>query len=777
MSKISIPSNATVVPVPEDLRNRDGGLYINTITIEGTKDHDKKLVIKHRAVYGRNRSPDKIVVQLRGSATFEAWEEFEGADLEAQYESNFISILNEDPKRQLKFHYKSASLYAYIREYFLENENGKHVMELIRRKNQQINQKLDRGVIPDYDTIVRKSCEHLRAKYHIVTLWETGEMLYYKDGRYVYGAERIIEEECFALFQYDARTYMIEEVKKAVRRQTYHELSEFDSDLNIINVKNGLYHIKEKKLTDHTPDYLSLNQKPITYDPTAKCPAFEKFLSDVLYPQQIKTAKQFEAYIFYRATPHEVYLIQVGHGWNGKTKLNNVMVRLHGEENVSYVPFNDIAKDPFALADLERKDMNIDNEPSGGVIKSSAILKKLSGHDWIRVQQKYIKAHNVKLHAKLRFSTNDIPDIQDESIGRYRREIVITFPYTFKPNPNPNNPMEKLEDPDIEEKLTTEAELSGIFKMLMDELHDILYKQKKRLHIDMSNIEERRRHREMLKNPVQFFVEDVIDLDNSNSDSYIRKDDLYLIYEKFSELNRIAPEDKDIFGKKLKNVLKESIIDGKREPKAEADPITGKRRTIWKGIKVKEEWKDDDKREKQTSLLTRREEEDGEEEEQKQEEHKEGEHQPNANTENKDVEKAVSDQSDVSDQDSEKESPKGENNVVASDISRSKVRVNDIDFVFGSLSKHENGLTGLTPNVSIDCSSIDIDGIIKIAMRDKEGNPKEYFTKDDWLFTCQMYPNLHCSIEQSEQVLNQLLQENKIVKLGEDKYQPTTEKS
>ncbi len=41
------------------------------------------------------------------------------------------------------------------------------------------------------------------------------------------------------------------------------------------------------------------------------------------------------------------------------------MARLHGEENVSYVPFNDIGKDQYALSGLERKSLNIDNEPSG----------------------------------------------------------------------------------------------------------------------------------------------------------------------------------------------------------------------------------------------------------------------------------------------------------------------------------------------------------------------------------------------------------------------------
>ncbi len=199
------------------------------------------------------------------------------------------------------------------------------------------------------------------------------------------------------------------------------------------------------------------------------------------------------------------------------------------------------------------------------------------------MQEKYVKAHNVKLYAKLWFSTNDIPNIQDDSIGRFRREIVIMWPYTFKPNPNPNNPMEKQDDPEIEEKITTEAELSGIFRMLMDELHDILYKQKKRIHIDMSDIEERRKHREILKNPIQFFVDNVIDLDNSTYDDSIRKDDLYRIYEKFCTLNKVLSEEKENFGKKLKRIIGKDRFFDYTQRESVKDSATGKASTYLQG--------------------------------------------------------------------------------------------------------------------------------------------------------------------------------------------------
>jgi putative DNA primase/helicase len=62
-------------------------------------------------------------------------------------------------------------------------------------------------------------------------------------------------------------------------RRTYHKRSEIDADINIINLKNGLYNIETDELRPHSPDYLSINQKPITFNPKAKPNLFGKILA------------------------------------------------------------------------------------------------------------------------------------------------------------------------------------------------------------------------------------------------------------------------------------------------------------------------------------------------------------------------------------------------------------------------------------------------------------------------------------------------------------------
>ena len=49
-----------------------------------------------------------------------------------------------------------------------------------------------------------------------------------------------------------------------------------------INLQNGRLCIHSFELLDHNPAFKSVTQLPITYDKQAKCPEFDKWLSDVL---------------------------------------------------------------------------------------------------------------------------------------------------------------------------------------------------------------------------------------------------------------------------------------------------------------------------------------------------------------------------------------------------------------------------------------------------------------------------------------------------------------
>ena len=131
-----------------------------------------------------------------------------------------------------------------------------------------------------------------------------------------------------------------------------------------------------------------MKQIPIRYAKNAKPKRFGKFLSEVLYPQQISTVVELMAYTFHRANPYELYVILLGTGANGKSVLMHVLTKLHGEENVSNTSISALVNNRFAAADLVGKNVNIDMELSSATITDMAMLKKLTGQQPIRIEER-----------------------------------------------------------------------------------------------------------------------------------------------------------------------------------------------------------------------------------------------------------------------------------------------------------------------------------------------------------------------------------------------------
>ena len=610
MSDIKITTNTTFIPVDGVLRQGSdehgsyiGRVHVKTIAIQGSKDHDKKLIIKHRPIYPK--APDTIIVKLMGSSTEEAWDEFEGAELCAQFESNFMTQGNLTHDQHLNLFSKKLSLSRVIYEYFRDNPTGKSIMEAVRIANKQIQEKLERQDAPHSDKIIRETSEHVKARYKIITVEESGAMLYYKDGVYVSGAEIIIKKEAQAMFQYDMRNQLVNEIIGAVTRGTFVSEQDFDSDLNIINFADCLYNVKTGEVLEHRPEYLSRNQKPVNLllareeqhrkanNGSIYPKLYGRFLSEILYPQQRRTMVELYAYSFYRSNPHELYVNQWGFGGNGKGVNMAILKASHGSKNVSNIPLRKLVTDRFAPADLTYKDVNVDDETSSGTVTDNSILKKITGNQPTWVQRKNKDAYETILHAKFWFTCNQLPDIIDESDGRYRREITIIYPNTFVKNPTRAG--ECKEDPDIEDKIVKdELEMSRIANMCMDVLHRILYKQNKRVYSDIATINERKKHLQIIKSPISEFVQQVVEYVYIDSDQHtLYKDELYSQYLKFCKIYNIPPKDNTRFAEELLRVFggKERLKD-KRDSEATLGPGATKktRRRLWIGLKLRDRW-------------------------------------------------------------------------------------------------------------------------------------------------------------------------------------------
>jgi P4 family phage/plasmid primase-like protien len=438
---------------------------------------------------------------------------------------------------------------------FVEN-NREHYKKIIQLKEKE--------------KLIEEATEKILSLRNFVTIEESKEILYFQNGVYEKGGEILIEKELEILYGYQLKINDIKEVKAHINRKTYVKSEEFDKDFNIINVRNGLYLIKENKLVAHDPNYYSRNQNPIVYNPNVRPKIFGKFLMEVLYPADIRTAVEMMAYTFSKNNLFENYCILIGSGSNGKNVFTGILSHLHGLKNISNISLKSIIDDRFALADLENKNVNIDTELLNGAITDISNLKKLTGKQPIRIERKNKDAYEVILHAKVFFSANKIPSINDYSDARIRREIIISFPNQFEEGINA--------DPHLLEKLTIDEEISGIFNILMKVLRNI--QNNKRIYVKQKTIQERREKHELIIDPISTFLDEAIAEDSTELD-YVTKDDLHTAYVKYCKSNNLPYLSKENLGKILTKPP-HNLNDGK-EPKKGKD---GKRKTFWRGIKL-----------------------------------------------------------------------------------------------------------------------------------------------------------------------------------------------
>ena len=233
------------------------------------------------------------------------------------------------------------------------------------------------------------------------------------------------------------------------------------------------------------------------------------------------------------------------------------MTALHGTKNVSNVSLSAMLKNQFALSDLECKDVNIDSELSNVTIYDTAILKKLTGRQPIRIERKKQRAYDTNLHTKLWFSANKIPQTADNSDAFYRRIPVISFPHKFEG---------QNADPDLSRKLRTEEELSGIFNVLMIALRRIIHN--KGIYLNEKTIQAAAK--------------------DCTEDDKTPKDEFYRAYVLYCEENNLPIQSKENFGKILKRSF--SFQEGRES--------SGLRRPVWKKVRLVVELEDEHQNEK-----------------------------------------------------------------------------------------------------------------------------------------------------------------------------------
>jgi P4 family phage/plasmid primase-like protien len=427
---------------------------------------------------------------------------------------------------------------------------------------------------------IAKTVAWIQENVPIRTILETKKMLFYRNGIYIPGGEEFVSRILATTFgsihtQKDTAIYnrhTKNEILMMLRDLTYTEISDFDKDLAIINIKSGLYNWQTRELLDHDPAYFSMIQCPIVYEPSATCLAIDKLIQTVADEKNQQKCYEYIAYCLYRSYPIQKMFLLFGPGNTGKTYYMDVIQKTLGDANCSHVTMQDLACDRFATSDLYLKLSNICGDLDNTALRQVAALKQLtSNKDYIRAQEKGEKAFDFVNFAKLIFGANKLPASSDDSTGFFRRCEIIPFMHVFKPDEF---------DQSFLDETTSEAEISGLFNKLVKILPGLIERHEFTNQLDIDTVKLMYADRSAPEE--SFFDQFVCEMPGQ----YTQKAMLHMYYKEYCQKIGVPSKSINLLGRYITQnvewIKKRAYYDNRNDHKSNySTTIDGQKVAAW----------------------------------------------------------------------------------------------------------------------------------------------------------------------------------------------------
>jgi P4 family phage/plasmid primase-like protien len=222
-----------------------------------------------------------------------------------------------------------------------------------------------------------------------------------------------------------------------------------------VNVSNGILDLHSGKLRPHDPSYLSPVQIPTSYDPSAECPAWDKFVSEVFPEDAVELAFELAADLITPSRSAQKAILFLGEGSNGKSTYLRALTALVGSTNTAGVSLHKLESDRFATARLLGKLANICPDLPSTHLTETSVFKAITGGDDLHAEYKYRESFEFAPYCRLVFSANHVPRSGDASHAFFRRWLVVPFDRTFEP-------AEQVPREELDARLSEPGELSGV---------------------------------------------------------------------------------------------------------------------------------------------------------------------------------------------------------------------------------------------------------------------------------------------------------------------------
>ncbi len=347
---------------------------------------------------------------------------------------------------------------ALINEYVFANPLPADEMETIGR---------DESFLED-DEVALEACftdegkfihnEFARLLIGDMNIVTVNHQSYVFDDTYYRNAERTIEQRMIELFPSISR-YQRMEVLDYVKIMSHKSPRDIPNHEYTVTLENGRLDLNTGELTAFDPAVMDFVKVPVAYDEEMYNEDLDKMLDRVfaLDPDSRLTFEEFVGYCLVKNCRYRKGMIFLGEGSNGKSTVLDLLKRFFGHENVASIELDKL-NDKFKTAELENRLVNIGDDINYRRISDTGTLKKLFTGESFTVERKGERPFELRSHAKLIFSANQMPRLSDTTHGIYSRLLLLPFERQFSSS-DPDF------DPDIEDKISRPEALSYLLNL------------------------------------------------------------------------------------------------------------------------------------------------------------------------------------------------------------------------------------------------------------------------------------------------------------------------
>jgi P4 family phage/plasmid primase-like protien len=280
---------------------------------------------------------------------------------------------------------------------------------------------------------------------------------------------------------------------------------DFDKVVNKICIKNGVFDLESFSLLPFSPDLLFTKQANFSYDPSATCPNWDRFLKIVFLndEEMIRYVQRVIGYSLTADISRQIFLIMKGDGANGKSTFLETILHGFGSYGAKLSSQSIIRKKedsiPNDWAALTNKRFVVVSELEQSRELDTGIVKQFTSKSPMRVRFLHKEYFDMTPTFKVFLETNPLPRIKGQDDGIWRRIKKIDFGHRFEESDKIINYKEEV----------LFKELPGIFNWALAGLKDLNENGEREPDSVKVSIEDYKRD----ENPLADFIDECCERD------------------------------------------------------------------------------------------------------------------------------------------------------------------------------------------------------------------------------------------------------------------------